>query len=97
MALQEQFGDSRCRAKVAVNLERSAQIEEVRQRFTLEKSIELAEGDLAVTHARPERNAPGVAPASAAVPAPFQQNFGGSENVRVGLRDVVAGIQRPER
>ena len=95
--MQQHFRDAGARAKISVNLERPAQIKKIWQRALLQKAVELAEGEIAVADARPERNAPRITPARAAIAAPFQQNFCRRKEIGFRGRDLRAGIQREQR
>src|SRR5208337_2591160 len=70
LALKQQFGNAGGGAEIAVNLEGSAQVKEIRQRPLLEQAGQLPMGKITVANARPKRDAPRITPAGAAVLAP---------------------------
>ena len=97
MALHEHLDHAGGGAEVAVDLERTAEVEEIGQGALGEQQAELSVGHLGVAHAGPERHAPGEAPAGGAVAAPLQQESGGVVDFGVGGRDVGARVEGPER
>ena len=96
MALEQHLGDAGRGAEIAVDLERAAEVEEVGEGALGELEVQLPVGEIAVVDAGPEGDAPGVAPAGAAVPAPLQQHLGGVEELRVGRRDLARPGTAPQ-
>src|SRR5882724_8217960 len=71
VTLEQHFSDACGCAKITVNLQWSTEIEEIREGTLGEQIRELLIGEFAVTDARPERDAPRIAPASAAAATPI--------------------------